>query len=380
MNPRLSLAGLCLLALSGCQGVIIDAPATQPRPPTAPGTPSPTPGAPSPGTSPSPTPGPAPAPPTTGPAANNGRLFVATTPWYREISNAPLDRESEQVVKGLEARGGWGTGRIRVDFSIEVLRADAATGMREFEKNGDFYEPDCDHTPVPVPMGGRLEGEANYACANDGDCHLIVIQGMRLFEMWRAHITGGLANGGTFSGGCLAVWDLQRDYWSSSSIEDYGRGNHCTSADAAGLPIADLLFDADEVAAGEINHAIRFILPNDRIRKGELVRPATHSGAGRGTPTPDTVPYGARFRLKAGVDLSALKPGARVVAKALQKYGMLLSDGGNIALTARSDSNTKAKWAGLLDAGDLSSLKVTDFEMVEGGPRVPVSFDCQRRP
>jgi hypothetical protein len=307
-----------------------------------------------------------------------GRLFHVDVPWYRDISAAPVDRESEAILRGLAARGGWGTGKLRVDFSIEVLNADASTQMRPFQTNGDFYEPDCDHMPVPVPFGGRIEGESNYACASDGDCHLIVVQGMKLFEMWRANITGGAASGGSFSGGCLAVWELNRNYWSGS--DNYGRGNSCTSADAAGLPMADLLFDADEVKAGAIEHAIRFILPNDRIRKGELVRPATHSGVGPGTPTPDTVPYGARLRLKAGVNLTALSPGARVVAKALQKYGMILSDGGNIALTAESDSATKAKWAGLLDAGDLGSLRVEDFEMVDGGARVPVTFDCERTP
>lgn len=43
---------------------------------------------------------------------------------------------------------------------------------------------------------------------------------------------------------------------------DDGRGEQCTSADAAGFPMSTLLFTADEVYAGEINHAIRFILPN----------------------------------------------------------------------------------------------------------------------
>jgi serine/threonine-protein kinase len=307
----------------------------------------------------------------------NGRLFTTNTPWYRDISGAALDRENDQVMRGLQARGGWGTGKIRVDFSIELLHADEGTPMRTFEPNGDFYEPDCDHMAVPVPTGGRIEAERNYACSGDGDCHLVVLHGRRLYEMWRANISGGLATGGTFTGGCLAVWDLGRDYWSGSGAA-YGRGDQCTSADAAGLPLSDLLFDADEVKAGAIEHAIRFILPNDRIRKGEMVRPATHSGVGPGTPSADTVPYGARLRLKAGYNVTALKPGARVVAKAMQKYGMILSDGGNIALTARSDSNTTAKWAGLLEAGDLGGLAVSDFEMVDGGTRIPVNYDCER--
>jgi hypothetical protein len=314
-------------------------------------------------------------------AVGQGR-FPASAPWYQDVSGAALDRESAAILAGLQARGGWGTGAVQIDFSIEVLSAPTSLPGRTFEPTDDFFEPDCDHLPVPLPPGGRLEGESDYSCASDGDCHLIVVQGTRLFEMWRANITGGQATGGTFTGGCLAVWDLQRDYWQGQATSvSYARGDQCTSADAAGFPIAELLFDADEVQAGEIRHAVRFILPNDRIRKGEFVRPATHSGAGRGTPTSDTVPYGARFRLRAGFDVARLpSAGARVVARALQRYGMFLADGGNIALTARSDSQTTAKWNGLLGPRDLNMLKVSDFEVIEGGPRIPLTLDCRRQP
>jgi hypothetical protein len=301
------------------------------------------------------------------------RLFPASAPWYQDVSGAARDAESEQVITGLDRAGGWGTGSLRIDFSIEVLRADAGVPARPFTRTGDFYEPDCDFVPVPVPPGGRLEGESGYQCAGDGDCHLIVVQGAKLFEMWRANITGS-----TFAGGCLAVWDLGRDLWGASG-GTYARGDQCSSADAAGYPIAALLFSPDEVRGGAINHAIRFILPNNRIRKGQFVHPATHSGAGKGTPSPGLVPYGARFRLKGDVDLARLPSnGARVVARAMQKYGMFLADGGNIALTAQADTDSVTKWDGLLGPGDLSMLKVTDFEMVDGGPRIPLTLDCQR--
>ncbi|HEY0710798.1 MAG TPA: hypothetical protein VGG33_28595, partial [Polyangia bacterium] len=258
--------------------------------------------------------------------AGRGGMFAADAPWYRDISGAPLDRESSQVIAGLEKRGGWGGGKLRVDFSIEVLKADANTSMRPFETNEDFYEPDCDHMPVPIPAGGRIEGEKNYTCSSDGDCHLIVLHGTKLYEMWRANIAGGGATGGSFSGGCLAVWDLKRDYWNTSN-GNYGRGNHCTSADAAGLPLSDLLFDADEVKAGEIKHALRFILPNDRMKADVYVPPATHAGGPEST-NPDAPPYGVHLRLRPDTDMTAYTEEERVVLAALQRHGMYLSDGG----------------------------------------------------
>jgi serine/threonine-protein kinase len=187
--------------------------------------------------------------------------------------------------------------------------------------------------------------------------------------MWRANIVGG-----TFFGGCLAVWDMSRIYGPS------GRGDNCTSADAAGYPIAPLLFTADEVANGEIPHAIRFILPNSRIRNGVYVHPATHSTSAASAPSP-APPYGARFRLRADYPLSTLpNEAARVVARALQRYGMFLADGGNVALTAQSDRFTTAKWSGLLGSRDLQAIQVSDFVMVDGGTRVPYTGDCERTP
>ncbi len=296
--------------------------------------------------------------------------FPRTAPWYQDISSAPVDAESATVINWLASVGGWGTGVMRIDYSIEVLTADESTPLRTFTKTGDFYRPDCDDAPVPIPAGGALEGESGYECTSDGDCHLIVVHEptKKLYEMWRANIVGD-----TFYGGCLAIWDMSREYGPA------GRGENCTSADAAGFPIAPLLFTADEVAAGWIDHAIRFILPNARIRAGVYVHPATHIGAPSGPS--GAPPYGARLRLKSSFDLSTLpNEGARVVARAMQRYGILLSDGGNIALTAQSDRLTTHKWDGLLGTYDLRNLRVTDFEMIDAGPRITYTGDCVREP
>jgi hypothetical protein len=307
------------------------------------------------------------SPSTGGPSAS--RYFPDAAPWYQDVSRAPFDSESAPVISYLDSVG-FGLGRLQIDFSIEVLEALAGTPLRSFTPTEDHFRPDCDTDPVPVPPGGALEGESGYECTTDGDCHLIVVDRprLRLFEMWRADIRGS-----TFRGGCLAVWDMARVYPPS------GRGEQCTSADAAGYPIAPLLFSADEVAAGTIDHAIRFILPNSRIRRGTYVHPASH-----GTPAtsgPATAPpYGTRLRLRADYPVDTLPAGARVVARALQRYGMLLADGGQVALTARSDRFTRAKWDGLLGARDLQAIRPRDFEMVDGGLRIPLTLDCVRNP
>ncbi len=312
--------------------------------------------------------GASPGAPPGAPAA--GAYFPPEAVWYRDVSSAALDPQSAAVIANLD-RAGWGLGRMQIDFSIEVLAADAGVALRAFTPTEDFFRPDCDPDPVPVPAGGALEGEQGYECRGDGDCHLIVADRSRarLFEMWRADIRGD-----SFRGGCLAVWDMTRVYPAS------GRGEQCTSADAAGFPIAPLLFDADEVAAGHVDHAIRFILPNATIRAREYVHPATHGTRATSGPA-DAPPYGARLRLRADYPLASLpNEGARVVARALQRYGMLLSDAGRVAVTARADRGTRAKWAGLLGPLDLQALRPRDFEMVAAGDRIPLTNDCVRNP
>ncbi len=298
-----------------------------------------------------------------------GPYFPQGAFWDQDVSNVAPAGNSNAIISSLRGAGGWGNGdTFQIDFSIEVLRVDGASPTkRSFNPTDDFYDPDCDNVPMPVPAGGNIEGETGYECTGDGDCHLLVWapDERRLYEMWRANIVGA-----SFDGGCLAVWDTSANYGPT------GRGDQCTSADAAGFPIAPLLFTADEVAAGRIDHAIRFILPNDRPQRG-FVRPATH---GTNTTGDSNAPYyGVHLRLRADYPLDTLpSEGARVVARALQRYGMYHADGGNIALTAAADTRTTAKWDGLLEPRDLSDLEVEDFQVIDHGPPITLTFDCMR--
>ncbi len=298
--------------------------------------------------------------------------FPQGAEWTRDVSNAALDPESSTVINWLSNNGGWGTGSMQVDFSIHVLPLVAGTPFAPTQYKPGAYTGDCDAmSTFPLPVGGAVEGYNNYTCTDDSDCHLLVhdAANRKLYESYNATVTNG-----TLQSLCMIVWDLNRVYPAS------GRGEQCTSSDAAGFPVAPLLFTADEIAKGSIDHAIRFILPNPRMRTRTYVRPASHAGAPSGPA--QAPPYGARFRLKSNFDMNRLpNNAARIVARAMQKYGMLLSDGGNIALTAQSDRNTTAKWS---DVGfgprDLAAIQVTDFEMIDAGPRITLTYDCVRNP
>jgi cellulose synthase/poly-beta-1,6-N-acetylglucosamine synthase-like glycosyltransferase len=299
-------------------------------------------------------------------------FFPAGSIWTKDIRNAPVDRRSSTMINWLANAGGWGTGRLQVDFSIRLLQADETTPFVPFKPGPAFYAADSDKiSTIPLPDGGGIEGQPGYECDIDqNDCHLLVVDRAhaKLYEAYQANSSGEALNANG-----IVVWDLNKIYPPS------GRGDQCSSADAAGFPIAPLLFNADELAAGSINHAIRFTLPNPRIRAKVFVHPATHAGAPKGPES--APPYGAHFRLKATYNISKLKPAAQVVARAMQQYGMYISDGGNIALTAQNDLDTVTKYADVDFASrDLDTLRVTDFEILETGPVIPLTYDCVRNP
>ena len=56
----------------------------------------------------------------------------------------------------------------------------------------------------------------------------------------------------------------------------------------------------------------------------------------------------------------------------------LVAQSGNMALTAQSDADTTAKYADVnFGPHDLQSLKVTDFEVLDLGKPIRLTFDCE---
>jgi hypothetical protein len=326
--------------------------------------------------------------PATGPGGGSnltcGRAsFSPNATLYQDISKATVDVESSTILAALDARG-WGDEGDRqtlgIDFSFEVNCAAPGVARRMFKQDGD-HQPDCDLAPVPLPLDGKIEGAGDYECSG-GDCHLIVYQDSRIYELYQASVTGGTAAGEAFSGACLAIWDLKRDYWGpSNDSPSYSRGDACDGGTAADLPIAPMLLTAEELNAalvgdGIIHHALRFTMVNNRIRSTGYVHPATHYGFGGTTGGADALPTGARLRLRKDVNLASLpSDAARVVARTLQHYGMYLVDGGNIYISSATDASS------VLAGSAVAALRPRDFEMVGGGRRIGRhDYSCAHTP
>jgi hypothetical protein len=187
-----------------------------------------------------------------------------------------------------------------------------------------------------------------YPKPGTGDRHVLTLDkdGCWLYELYNAH----LLKNGQWNADSTAIWDMtineQRPYtW--------------TSADAAGLPIVVGLARYDEVAAGAINHALRFTVP---VTRQAFVAPASHWASSlTDTSAP---PMGTRLRLKASFDISSFSPSNQVILTALKKYGMILADNGSgIFISGAPDS----RWNNN-DLGQLKSVTASNFEVVAMGP------------
>jgi serine/threonine-protein kinase len=289
---------------------------------------------------------------------------------------------------------GWGDDRdfdFQIDWGMYVLHANASTPTRPivaYPDVGSYYDPDCDAigSPFPVPATGGIEAtdppSLAFCDADNEDCHLLVANDTSKV-LYESYATESADSTGVHSI-CGLRWDLTKAY------PRYGRGEHCTSADGAGFPIAPLLFNADDVWAaaqvhGDLGHAIRFILGNNRMANDKYVHPASHGTLATSDNNANAVPYGSRLKLKLSFDVNAFSTNesVRVILRTLQKYGMFLSDGGGVPLTAESDAFTTHKWDDAdigIDSHSLFGIRPTDFDVVEAGDPMTVTYDCVRTP
>ena len=111
----------------------------------------------------------------------------------------------------------------------------------------------------------------------------------------------------------------------------------------------------DEVAKGRIDHAIRVTVPSTQNR---YVWPARHAASDDSNPA--LPPMGLRLRLRRDADLSGLAPQARVVAQAMQTYGVIVADNGSAWYLSGTPDE---RWDND-DLQTLATLSGADFEAV----------------
>ena len=241
-------------------------------------------------------------------------IFPADNVWNTPIDSLPVHPNSNNYINtigrstGLHAdfgSGVWPPGsNSPIGIPYIVVPGNQANVAVSFT-----YDDESDPGPYPIPNDPPIEGGPD----STGDRHVLILDedNCMLYELFYAFPQ----NNGSWTAGSGAIFDLN-----SHDLRPDG----WTSADAAGLPILPGLIRYDEVAAGEIRHAIRF---TTNQTQDAYIWPARHEASSlTGTNYP---PMGLRLRLKANYDISSFSPETQVILQAMKTYGLILADNGS---------------------------------------------------
>jgi hypothetical protein len=271
-------------------------------------------------------------------------VFPRDNPWNRRVDRLPAAGRSDAIVRsigaddGLKANFGsgiWEGGPIGIPYRTVSKTQPRVPVSFEFDDQSD-------RGSYPIPPTVPIEGGADAG----GDRHVIVVDRdrCRLYELYAAYpVHGGLR----WRAGSGAIWNLR-----SNRVRPRGY----TSADAAGLPILPGLARYGEVRRGRIDHALRVTAPETRRA---FIYPARHFASD--SDDPDLPAMGQRLRLRRGFRTSGFPRQARIVLRALKRYGMIVADNGSPLFLGGAPSEG---W----DNDELRSLDGVhgrDFEVVD---------------
>jgi hypothetical protein len=244
------------------------------------------------------------------PGAPGCPIFPRDNHWNLRVDSLPVHPRSDAIVRsiGLDRtmHADFGSGRY-AGGPIGIPFTTVGRGQRGVPVSFE-YASESDRRPYPIPPDAPIEGGRGA----DGDRHVIVVDRdrCRLYELFAAYPAER-----NWTAGSGAIWDLR-----SNRLRPRG----WTSADAAGLPILPGLARYDEVRRGRIDHALRFTA--ERTRRA-FVYPARHFASD--LTDPDLPAMGQRLRLKRGYRIAGFPRQARIVLRALKRYGMILADNGS---------------------------------------------------
>jgi hypothetical protein len=287
------------------------------------------------------------APPTLRPYSDN-------SPWNLKIGPNPVcDPNSRTFIAGF--RGDFGCDPHR--YTYPLYRVDETTVKRRVLVGGvfsdvtepDFLERRRGEVVVPFPVG------AVPAAGRDAQ---LVLWNPATGDEW-------------------GFWKLARDprgRWVARNGYHYntrwsGVPPLGFISRGAGVPYFTGLVQRAELARGRIEHALALAVNNPAALS---VYPATKSDGSR--MDAGAIPEGARLQLDPALTVSdfdrwGLDPAGKILARAMQEYGMIVIDGGGHPKIMVEGEQT-ARWQGLITANTVrpipySALRVLSLSTPE---------------
>ena len=316
-------------------------------------------------------------------AGNNSFLasiFPSTSIFHQPVASLPVDTSPAAPIPSYYA-----STHLRVFFGNEsnapfpngIPAIEVPATQPNVQVSTNLYQ--SYFTQGPIPSYAPVEGTAN----STGDRHVLVYrqagngQPPALYEMWVGAYDPATAG---WTDGSNALWPDT----TSNALTPQDQG----TADAAGLPVAPLLLNADEVIGsgtpsapnGVVQHPVRFTLNHmlnywvwpatasagvGSCYNGATVIPVRELLSQTAPPTSctSTAPAGEIYRLKSTVatpSCAATSPQAAIIITGMRNYGIILADNG---LTGGIIGTPDSRWNDS-DLACLSQLTLADFEPV----------------
>ena len=268
------------------------------------------------------------------PAVASAQWFAPNSFWNTPLANsAALDTRStswvEHLVSKVNTYGDWINSS---QYSVPIYTASASQPTSSVWIDNYALNYQGNFRAVPIP--------ADAQPAAGTDHHMVVYQPSsdNYWEFWNTYQdvagawhAGSAAEIASQSGSSGIVPMVVRALFPSP----YG-------ATATGLPLAGGLITPAELQSGQIDHAVAIAIPHP-LMEWWWSWPAQRSD-GDSADNCD-IPEGTRFRLPANVNVNGLglSRTATIIARAVQKYGMVVRDkGGSVAFFAQDPINMGA--------------------------------------
>ncbi len=295
-------------------------------------------------------------------------LFPADNWWNLDISSAPVDPGSDSFIAFINSSsvktlhpdfgGNAAPGSVEI-YGFPYIVVDGSQPKQAVSFAYSDESDGVDHATgrsipfYPIPEEAKtqphwIEGgqPGNIDLRSDADRHMLIVDrdNRLLYELYNVYYDGTRWNAGSGAFFDMKTNNRRPDGW--------------TSADAAGLAILPGLVRYDEVfGPDEIRHAFRVTV---RATNSYYVYPASH----RAGSNPLALPFGARLRLKAGIDLAGFPAEVQKIFRAMKQYGLIVADNGSdMYISGTYD----VRWNNDVLNPAFRKLSASDFEVIRLG-------------
>lgn len=283
-------------------------------------------------------------------------FFEVPSVWEQPIPQNPqLRQNSAEYVAHMKTEAPI-FGISYREWSVPVFYAKPDTPVTEV----DVKYPNQDWYKVPIPPEAVPAGNAATLSGKYRDGHMVVISADR---RWAWDFYQGRKNvDGTWWAKFIRRWDLSTD----GINQPYDRQGSCR---VSPVPLLRGLITLEEVKSGRISHALALATATAK-RYSPGVYPLVGPNSGL-SDAPYALQLGFRVQLDPTVDVDSLSltPVGKIIARAMQEYGMIFVENngpGETAVYAESLEDKIESWSnvGSLGGIPMAKLRVVDSSLV----------------